>query len=131
MSFEIQLVCPKCGMTHWEQTEDMLLKCVGCASLVTHNEMLPLAVYNSCDIAVRIGNASIVAYQSPDPEYPGIDLMYRTEEGTLIDLVVAKAHPEDGYKDVHLYLYEDVYTEDYTRKIVIRRKDIMDALGEF
>lgn len=49
----------------------------------------------------------------------------RTE---AIDIAFVETDYEDD-KNLNLYVYDDVYTEDWQRKFVIKKDDIEKALG--
>ncbi len=90
-------------------------------------------------LEVKTGAGTIRAYKIEDPGQPGIGLVLQPagydEE---IDLALASVYEDRGYvtkdeegsEDVVLFAYSDVYTEDYSLKDILRRKDIKTALNE-
>lgn len=41
-----------------------------------------------------------------------------------------KTKDDEGKEDIVIYTYGDIYTEEWTRKEIIREKDIKEALAE-
>ena len=81
----------------------------------------------------------IKAYTSTVPGSPGICLMLQPKgTDTEVDLAYAcvfedetyKTKDDEGKEDVIIYTYGDIYTEDWTRKEIIRGDDIKEALAE-
>ena len=84
---------------------------------------------NNNEIRVKINGGYLVAGRNPDPEYDGIYIVFETDDGTLIDVAVAECPRQDDLKRISVYTYEDVYTEDWTRKYNLDVKDIYEALN--
>ena len=80
------------------------------------------------EIRVKMNGGYLVAGRNPDPYYDGIYIVFETDDGTLVDVVVAECIEEDNRKKIHVYCYEDVYTEDFTRKYSIDSEEIYKAL---
>lgn len=77
------------------------------------------------------------AYKSADPGQPGIAVMLQPAGyDTEIDMSYVSVYEDTEYQtsyketsvDVSIMTYGNVFTEDYTDKVMIRRKDVMDAL---
>ena len=78
------------------------------------------------------------AYKSTDPGQPGICIMLQpTGCDCEIDVSYVSVYEDSDYKtkdnekatDVVIMTYGDCYTEDYTRKDIIRREDIVKSLN--
>lgn len=85
---------------------------------------------------VETAAGTIKVYKNTDPGAPGVTVMLQPK-GTdyEIDLacVEVKENPEyrvddEGEGDVSVYMYGNPYTEDYSMKAVIKRKDVVKAL---
>ena len=99
----------------------------------------------SYDIEVKADSPAgeLIAYAGHDPENPSVGIYFAPKggDGAICDLAlaevkgkeladIAKEQGEDiGLKDISLYTYADPYTEDYTHKNIIKRKDVEEALG--
>ena len=77
------------------------------------------------------------AYKSADPGQPGIYVMFQPAGYDYeIDMSYISVYEDSDYRtkdnerevDVVIMTYGDCHTEDYTRKDIIRREDIMEAL---
>lgn len=72
-----------------------------------------------------------------DSNFPHISVCLELEDKTLIDLsmiavprgeiAVARGLSEDN-KDIDIYTFGDVYTEDYSRKDKIKYTDVQEAM---
>ena len=76
---------------------------------------------------------TLLAYESADPGQPGICVMLQPdgyEEEIDLAYISVYQDPEirtpynEGPKDVSIMVYGNVYSEDYTEKVMIRRSDI-------
>lgn len=93
--------------------------------------------YEMAQITKPVRGGSLIAYTSvADAGTDQAGVMYKTEDECLIDLCMAEVKggelaevsglaPEN--KDPDLYVYGDVYQEDYTEKIHIPWTDINSA----
>lgn len=82
----------------------------------------------SNQIRVKVDGGHIIAGRNPDPSYDGIYVMFETNAGDIIDLVLIESPDETERKVTNIYTYEDVYCEDFTRKYVIKHDDIYRAI---
>lgn len=82
------------------------------------------------EIRVKMNGGYLVAGRNPDPDYDGIYIVFETDEGNIIDVVVAEAKAESNKEKIDLYCYEDVYNEDFTHKATLYVKQIYSALYE-
>lgn len=81
-------------------------------------------------VRVKVDGGHIIAGRNPDPSYDGVCVMFETNAGDIIDLVLIESPDETERKVTNIYMYEDVYCEDFTRKYVIKHDDIYRALDE-
>lgn len=80
------------------------------------------------EIRVPIAGGTIVAERNPDPNYDGLTIFFQTDSGDIVDLVLVESKSENERKNIEVYNYDDVYSEDYTRKTTVLVKDIYEAL---
>lgn len=83
------------------------------------------------------GLGCLIATATHDHDFPCISVCLELEDKTLIDLsmvavpqgkiAAARGLPEDN-KDVDIYTFGDVYTEDYTRQDRIKFSELQDAM---
>lgn len=81
-------------------------------------------------IRVKVEGGFLVAERNPDPDYNGITLFFETDNGDFVDLALAECKAEDGYKKTQIYMYEDVWDEDYTRKFSIDHEELCRAISD-
>lgn len=81
------------------------------------------------EIRVRMNGGYLVAGRNPDQNYDGIYIVFESDDGAIIDVVVAECKSEFEKKKIDVYTYEDVFNEDYTRKCTLNVEDIYDALN--
>ena len=130
MSFQLVLTCPLCGGHKWDKFGDKMYRCEKCGYLAYSDDM-NLEIREDVDtISVPINGGTLVAGKGCDPEYPAVYIAYRTENYCEIDLAIASTYFAEGGKDVTVYTFDDVYSEDYQRKFIIRKKDIDIAVGD-
>lgn len=79
-------------------------------------------------IRVKMDGGYLVAGRNPDPDYDGIYIVFETDDGDIIDVVLTECKAQNDYKKIDVYCYEDVCTEDFTRKYTIDSKEIYKAL---
>lgn len=83
---------------------------------------------NNNEIRVKMNGGYLVAGRNADPDYDGIYVVFETDEGTVIDVVLTECKAEDDRKKIDVYCYEDVWTEDFTRKYTLDSEEIYKAL---
>ena len=79
-------------------------------------------------VRVKVDGGHIIAGRNPDPNYDGISVMFETDKGDIIDIVLIESPIDTEHKITNIYTYEDVYQEDYTSKYVIKHDNIDKAL---
>lgn len=79
-------------------------------------------------IKVKVNGGYLVAGRNSDPDYDGIYIVFETDEGDIIDVVLTECKAQNDYKKVDVYTYENVYTEEFTRKYTLDNKEIYNAL---
>ncbi len=79
-------------------------------------------------IRVKVNGGYLVAGRNPDPDYDGIYIVFETNNGDIVDIVLTEAKAEYNKEKIDVYCYEDVYTEDFTRKYTLDNKEIYKAL---
>ena len=83
---------------------------------------------NNNEIRVKMNGGYLVAGRNADPDYDGIYVVFETDDGTVIDVVLTECKEENNRKKIDVYCYEDVYTEDWTRKYTLDSEEIYKAL---
>ena len=83
---------------------------------------------NNNEIRVKINGGYLVAGRNADQDYDGIYIVFETDDGTVIDVVLTECKAQNDYNKIDVYCYEDVYTEDFTRKYTLDSKEIYKAL---
>lgn len=83
---------------------------------------------NTNEIRVKMNGGYLVAGRNADPNYDGIYVVFETDDGTLIDVVLMECKEENNRKKIDVYCYEDVWTEDFTRKYTLDTEEIYNAL---
>lgn len=80
------------------------------------------------EIRVKVNGGYLVAGRNQDPEYDGIYIVFETDDGDIVDVVTTECKENDKGK-IDVYCYEDVYTEDYTKKYTLDSKEIYKAVN--
>jgi hypothetical protein len=80
------------------------------------------------EIRIKMNGGYLVAGRNADPNYDGIYVVFETDDGTVIDVVLTECKEEYNRKKIDVYCYEDVYTEDFTRKYTLDSEEIYKAL---
>lgn len=83
---------------------------------------------NNNEIRVKMNGGYLVAGRSADPNYDGIYVVFEADDGTVIDVVLTECKQENDRKTIDVYCYEDVWTEDFTRKFTLDSEEIYKAL---
>jgi hypothetical protein len=95
----------------------------------TLNEAVEVFV-ETLEIRVKVNGGTLIATAEKDPDYPGISICYETENGDIFDVAWAEVKSDHDNKDIDVYTYEDVKTDDYTRKCVLKHNEILEAVSE-
>ena len=81
------------------------------------------------EIRVKMNGGYLVAGRNVDSNYDGIYVVFETDDGTVIDVVLTECKEENDRKKIDVYCYEDVYNEDFTRKYTLDSEEIYIALN--
>lgn len=82
------------------------------------------------EIRVPVKGGYLVAGRNSDPDYDGIHVVFETSDKDIMDIVLVESKKKNEYDQTDVYCYEDVTTEDFTRKYSIQHEDIYEAFGE-
>ena len=83
---------------------------------------------NNNEIRVKMNGGYLVAGRNPDPDYDGIYVVFEADDGSVVDVVLTECKAQNDYKTIDVYCYEDVWTEDFTRKFTLDSGEIYKAL---
>ena len=86
---------------------------------------------NNSEIRVKVNGGYLVARRNPDSDYNGIYIEFETDNGDIVDVVVAECPAQDDYKKINVYTYEDEWTEDWTRKYTLDIQEINKAFEKW
>ena len=81
------------------------------------------------EIRVKVNGGYLVAGRNSDPDYDGIYIVFETDDGDIVDVVLTECKAENDYKKIDVYTYEDVYTEWWTRKYTLDNEAIYKAIN--
>lgn len=81
------------------------------------------------EIRVKVNGGYLVAGRNSDPDYDGIYVVFETDDGYIIDVVLTECKAENDYKKIDVYTYENVYTEEWTRKHTLDIEEIYKAIN--
>ena len=84
---------------------------------------------NTNEIRVPVKGGYLVASRNIDPDYDGINIYFETDNGDMIDIVLTECKAEKNQKVIDVYCYEDVTSEDWTRKYIIDSEEIKKFLN--
>ena len=62
---------------------------------------------NNNEIRVKVNGGYLVAGRNSDPNYDGIYVVFETDEGTIIDIVLTEAKSEYNKELIDVYCYEN------------------------
>ena len=89
---------------------------------------------------IKTSAGTIVVYENANPDAPGVSVALRPDgEMVEFDLAYIEVKENAAYRDeedyadpedVYVYMYGDPYTDEYTDRAIIRRKDILKAMEE-
>ena len=87
---------------------------------------------NKNEIRVKVNGGYLVAGRNSDPDCDGIYIVFETDDGDIIDVVLTEAKAEYKKEKIDIYCYEDVYNENFTHKATLYVRQIYSALnGEY
>lgn len=81
------------------------------------------------EIRVRVNGGYLVAGRNSDPDYDGIYIVFETDDGDIIDVVLTECKAKNNYNKIDVYTFEDVYTENCTRKYTLDNEEIYKAIN--
>lgn len=81
------------------------------------------------EIRVQVNGGYLVAGRNSDPDYDGIYVVFETDDGDIVDVVLTECKAQNDYKKIDVYSYEDVYDEGFTRKHTIDIAEIYKAIN--
>lgn len=84
---------------------------------------------NSNELRVKVNGGYLVAGRNSDPDYDGIYIVFETDEGDIVDVVLTEAKSEYNKEKIDVYCYENVYTDEFTKKYTLDSKEIYYALN--
>ena len=83
---------------------------------------------NKNEIRVKVNGGFLVAGRNSDPDYDGIYIVFETDDGDIVDVVLTECKLEND-NVIDVYCYEDVYTEDWTSKFKLSIPEINIAIN--
>lgn len=86
---------------------------------------------NNSEIRVKVNGGYLIAGRNPDSDYDGIYIEFETDNGDIVDVVVAECTAQDDYKKINVYTYENEWTEDWTRKYTLDIQEINKAFEKW
>lgn len=84
------------------------------------------------EIRIKVSGGYLIAgknHSMVDDSYNGIYIIFETDNGDIIDIVSTECRTENGKSSIDVYNFENVYTEDYTKKHTLSIAEIYDALN--
>ena len=84
---------------------------------------------NSNELRVKVNGGYLVAGRNSNPDYDGIYIVFETDEGDIVDVVLTEAKSEYNKEKIDVYCYENVYTDEFTKKYTLDSKEIYYALN--
>ena len=84
---------------------------------------------NNNEIRVKVNGGYLVAGRNADTDYDGIYIVFETDDGDIVDVVLTQCTAQNDYKKIDVYCYENVYNEDFTRKYTLDNNEIYKALN--
>lgn len=85
---------------------------------------------NSNELRIKVNGGYLIAEPNPDPDYEGISILFEAKNGCLIDIVTAECKAENNKSIIDVYCYEDVYTEDFTRKFSLNNEELIKVVAD-
>lgn len=84
---------------------------------------------NKEEIRVAVKGGYLVATRNPELDYDGITIVFETSDGDVVDIVTAECTSENEYEQTDVYCYEDISSEDFTRKFTIDHEEVYEIFG--
>lgn len=79
-------------------------------------------------IEIKMDTGHLVARRNPDPNYDGVSITFETDCGDVVDIVSVECKAENSYKIIDVYCYEDICSEEFTRKYSLDSDEILFVL---
>lgn len=79
------------------------------------------------EIRVKVDGGYLVAMRNEDPDFDGISIIFETDNGDIVDVVLIECKEENDRKKIDVYCYEEVHTEDWTSKFTLATSEITEA----
>ena len=84
---------------------------------------------NRQEIRVKMNGGYLVAGRNSDPNYDGIYIVFEADDGTMVDVVLTECKSENDKKTIDVYCFENVYTDEFTKKYTLDSEEIYKALN--
>ena len=84
---------------------------------------------NRQEIRVKMNGGYLVAGRNADPNYDGIYVVFEADDGTMVDVVLTECKSENDKKTIDVYCFENVYTDEFTKKYTLDSEEIYKALN--
>lgn len=81
------------------------------------------------EIRVKVNGGYLVAGRNTDPDYDGIYVVFETDDGDIVDVVLTECKTASNKEKIDVYCYEDVCCDDFTSKYTLDIKAIYRALN--
>lgn len=82
------------------------------------------------EIRVKVNGGYLIARKNSDPDHDGIYIVFETDDGYIFDVVLTECKTENNKNKIDVYCYEDVYTEDFTKKYTLDSQEMYKAINE-
>lgn len=83
--------------------------------------------YRDNQARIKIPGGELVAEESPNLQHPGICVYLELENGDILDIALMEYHKEDKNSSIEVHDYEDVWSEDWTKKHSLDLSEIKKA----
>jgi hypothetical protein len=83
------------------------------------------------EIRVKVNGGYLVAGRNADPDYDGIYIVFETDDGDIIDIVLTEAKAQYDKKKIDVYCYEDVWVEDFIHKYTLDNEEVYRAVNGY
>lgn len=83
------------------------------------------------EIRIPTSAGEIGVYKNVDSGYPGVSIMFKPLGSDYeIDITYIEVKEnENDFDNVHVYTYENVFTEEFTRKFTINKMEVLAAFN--
>ena len=80
------------------------------------------------EIKVPVNGGYLLAGRNKNPYYDGIYIVFQSYDGTMINLVNVEVPNSEHKNSINMYSFEDINSEDYTRKAIFSLPEILKIL---